>query len=444
MNSPALTPLQIARNSLKAAGYNPQTRVQIPSVSDNLIMVGSNRQIMETEATEVIASGSAGTGKSVSWLRKLHVTAVMYPGSRQAIIRKTRVSLTESALVTYEQKVLGLNHPMLHTGATRAHRHNYTYPNGSEIIIAGLDTPSRVLSTEFDRIYVQEAIELNEEDWETLLSRLRNGKTPYHQLGGDTNPDAPAHWLNQRSLRGQTPMIFCKHEDNPRLYWDGQWTQEGIEYLSKLDALTGVRKERLRYGRWVQAEGVVYDNFSVESNVSEDAEYNPDWRLVWGVDDGYAQGAGVGTESYHPRVILLANITPQGGVNVFYEYLATGELSDMSVANVLALPYKHPDLAYIDSSAAELKARIWGAGISATGATHPVSEGIKNLRRLICDGNGVRLLKVHPRCKNLIREFQSYRYNVNSQAVAGEPKPIKQDDHALDALRYATYHLRFT
>lgn len=414
------------------------------AVSDGLELIGSNLQIIETTATEVIASGSAGTGKSVSWLRKLHLTAVQYPGSRQAIIRKTRVSLTESALVTYEQKILGLNHPMLHTGATRAHRHNYIYPNGSEIIIAGLDTPSRVLSTEFDRIYVQEAIELNEEDWETLLSRLRNGKTPYHQLGGDTNPDAPMHWLNQRSLRGQTPMIFCKHEDNPRLYRDGEWTPEGVEYIAKLDALTGIRKDRLRHGRWVQAEGVVYDNFSTEHNVSNDAEYNPDWPVVWACDDGYSQGAGVGSESYHPRVFLLLNITPRGGVNVFYEYVVTGELSDQSINNVAELPYKRPDIAYVDSSAAELKGRLWALGISATGATHPVSEGIKNLRRLVCDGQGVRLLKIHPRCKHLIREFQSYRYNLNSQAVAGEPKPIKQDDHGLDALRYGTFHLRYT
>jgi phage terminase large subunit len=208
--------------------------------------------------------------------------------------------------------------------------------------------------------------------------------------------------------------------------------------------MTGLQYQRLVLGKWVQAEGVVYDNFSVEGNVSDEAEYNPDWRLVWGVDDGYAQGAGVGSESYHPRVILLANITPQGGVHVFYEYVMTGELADVSIANVLALPYKRPDIAYVDSSASELKARIWGAGISATGATHPVSEGIKNLRRLVCDGSGIRLLKIHPRCKHLIREFQSYRYNVNSQAVAGEPKPIKQDDHGLDSLRYLTYHLRYT
>lgn len=118
--------------------------------------------------------------------------------------------------------------------------------------------------------------------------------------------------------------------------------------------------------------------------------------------------------------------------------------AERSLDTVLEWPYPRPELAYVDSSAVELLARIWERSIAATGATHRVSEGIKNVRRLICDGNDVRLMQIHPRCTHLIREMQSYSYDENSKLVeVGEPKPLKIDDHSCDALRYMTWHLRF-
>jgi len=85
-----------------------------------------------------------------------------------------------------------------------------------------------------------------------------------------------------------------------------------------------------------------------------------------------------------------------------------------------------------------------GPGLVHIPATHPVSEGIKNVRRLICDGNGVRLLLIHPRCKQTINELLNYQYDENSNAAsAGERKPLKLDDHSGDTIRYLTYHLRY-
>ena len=106
------------------------------------------------------------------------------------------------------------------------------------------------------------------------------------------------------------------------------------------------------------------------------------------------------------------------------------------------LTYKQPELAAVDSSAAELRHRIGERGIMHSGATHEVSEGIKLVRRYICDGQGVRLLQIHPRCVNLINEMQSYRYDDKSLHVkAGEPKPKKIDDHCVDALRYMLWSI---
>lgn len=242
---------------------------------------------------EFLYSGPAGTGKSRTILEKLNMAANKYPGCRILITRKTRASLTESTLVTWENHVIPAGHPILF-GASgheiqRQNRKSYRYPNGSEVVLGGMDKPTRILSTEYDIIYVPEAIELGLGDWETLMSRLRNNRIPYQQMIADTNPDADTHWLYQRCLQGRTRMIESRHEDNPVLFnaRKGAWTEFGEEYLSTLDRLTGARKQRLRYGRWVGAEGVVYDEYDSLVHSDNRESYPGDWMRVWVVDFGF-------------------------------------------------------------------------------------------------------------------------------------------------------------
>src|SRR5271165_3042864 len=133
---------------------------------------------MTCRLPEVLLSGPSGTGKSRSVLEKLHLAAERYPGMRGLIVRKTRESLTESALVTFETHVVPEGHPAL-AGPRRNQRHVYLYPNGSEIIVGGMrqagkDMTQKVMSTEYDVIHCQEAIELDEGEWEKLTTRLRN------------------------------------------------------------------------------------------------------------------------------------------------------------------------------------------------------------------------------------------------------------------------------
>jgi phage terminase large subunit len=115
--------------------------------------------------TEVILDGPAGTGKSRANLEKLHLCALKYPGMRGLIVRKTRTSLTQTGLVTFEEKVLPEGSPIAR-GAARANRQSYLYPNGSEVVVGGMDKAIKIMSTEFDLIYEMEASELTETDHE--------------------------------------------------------------------------------------------------------------------------------------------------------------------------------------------------------------------------------------------------------------------------------------
>lgn len=246
--------------------------------------IGGAAEFFACRDKEVLCESGAMTGKSHSLLRKADWTAWQHPGCRQFFARDTRKSMTESVLEEFETAILWPGHPAIVGTAQRAQRSHYVYPNGSEIVLFGLDDPGDAMSTQYDRGYVFEATQVKQEAWELLLSRMRKGKTDYHQLVADCNPDRRGHWLNKRFPQPGEPnpkpvfaadgrlvssqrRIGYRHEDNPRLFDPdtGEKTEFGYEYIDgTLAMLTGARRERLLYHRWVSEEGQVWPEYDPE------------------------------------------------------------------------------------------------------------------------------------------------------------------------------------
>lgn len=252
---------------------------------------GTAQRVMECRDPEVLLSGPAGTGKSRACLEKVHLMCLLNPGMRALVIRKTLVSLTSTGLVTYEEHVakeaLAAGHVKFFGGSAREPA-SYRYTNGARLVVGGMDNPTKVMSSEYDLIYVQEATELTEDDWEKCTTRLRNGKVSFQQIIADCNPDVPTHWLKVRSDKGTTTMLESRHEDNPGLYNDGTKTPFGEQYLGKLDALTGVRNLRLRHGKWVAAEGQIYEQWdSADVHLIDRFDIPREWSRWWAVDFGF-------------------------------------------------------------------------------------------------------------------------------------------------------------
>jgi len=217
---------------------------------------------------ELCVHAAAGTGKTRGILEKLNYCAMRWAGMRGLLCRKTRASLSGTTLEIFENEVLPANSP-IKSGANRYHRTHYAYPNGSEIVLGGLDNPDRIMSGQFDLIVIDEATECDQEDWEKLMTRLRNGVMPYQQIIGMCNPNAPTHWLRRRMDAGETTEIQSLYDDNPR-WWDhkrNDWTDEGRDYIAKLDRLKGVRYEQLRLGLWVAAEGQIWPMFNASKHL---------------------------------------------------------------------------------------------------------------------------------------------------------------------------------
>lgn len=249
-----------------------------------------------------------------------------------------------------------------------------------------------------------------------------------------TTPAGIFHWLYEIFIASplrSSKVVHVRTSENPHA---------GESYEQDLRAqYAPLFAQQELDAEWISFEGLVYPEFSLQFSVTTQAAWKEGRATIWGVDDGYAKGDGPGHANYHPRVILVGQVTALGGLDIFAEYYSVGE-SDYQTS--IEKVRRFPSIAMVDSSAAMFRGALLKAGIRTYPATHRVSEGVKNVRRLLYDANGERLLRIHPRCKQLIREMQSYRYNERVSVVhAGEPQPLKLDDHGPDALRYMAQYL---
>ena len=405
---------------------------------------GNNAELIRTRAPEVMLSGPAGTGKSLACLHKLHRCAQKYPGMRGLIVRKTRESLTQSALVTFEDKVMSRAwYRRIGGNCQRRVRQSYIYPNGSEIVVGGIDKASKVMSNEYDLIYENEAVELSEGDHEALSSRLRNGVMPYQQIIGDTNPDAPTHWIKQRASAGGIDLLETRHEDNP-LYWDdvGQaWTEAGQLYMARLERLTGVRFLRLRRGIWAGAEGQIYDEWDEAIHVIDPFDIPAEWPRYRSIDFGYT----------NPFVCQWWALDPDGRLYLYRElYAPTRLVSDWAVQIVLCSEGEHIECTPADWDA-EGRATLESCGVRTEPACKDVSPGIEAVqRRLRKAGDGrprlfvfrsatvardVRLVEAK-KPASTVEEIPGYVWAPPLPNRAPKEEPRKIDDHGCDAMRY--------
>src|SRR4051812_27825114 len=98
---------------------------------------GAAKEVFERRDPEVLLDGPAGTGKSRACLEKLHLAALKYPNMRGIIARKVRNDLKEAAIQTFDNHVVSPYDNVQKVGGENVT--HYEYPNGSRIVVAGLD-----------------------------------------------------------------------------------------------------------------------------------------------------------------------------------------------------------------------------------------------------------------------------------------------------------------
>jgi phage terminase large subunit len=424
---------------------------------------GAAQAIFTARDPEVLLSGPAGTGKSRACMEKLHMMALKNPGMRALICRKTATSLSSTALVTWQRFVIPEAKKageVWFYGGSAQEAPQYKYKNGSVVAIGGMDNPDKIMSSEYDVVYVQEATELTETDWETITTRLRYWSISFQQIIADCNPSYPQHWLKQRCDRGVCRLLPSRHEDNPTLFDDlGGLTVRGADYISKLDRLTGVRLQRLRYGKWVAAEGVIYDQFMNQYHVVDripEGDWELDhagvpvsWPRFWGVDFGFV----------NPFVLQCWAEDPDGRLWLYREIYHTHITVDVHARTILAIVAPNgkwrepkPRSVVCDHDAEGRAVLERELGITCDPAHKSVLEGIEavQVRIKTQDEEGAPIagypriffvnnctVKIDQgladvgRPVSTIEEIPGYVW-----ADKTKEQPVKEDDHGCDAMRY--------
>ncbi len=411
---------------------------------------GGARRLFHSKAPRILMDGPAGTGKTRGILEYAHAVMDKYPGLRVLACRKTRASMTDSVLVTWETKVLGVEHPLVMGGCSRETRREYAFPNGSVFVIGGLDKPEKTFSAEYDLVLIFEAIECDADDVELLLRTLRNGArvidgNPVHQLIMDTNPGPQGHWLNHRDE--WMTRILSRHEDNPYLWDDvaGKWTQAGAEYIRNLDSLTGHRLARLRHGRWVASEGNVYPEFDAAVHLIDAMPTGwESWPKRRAIDFGYKDPFVCQWWALH-----------DGDLYLYREVYHTGRTVKQHADQINRLSEGETyELTTADHDA-EDRATLHENGIGTVPAVKDIAQGIDAVRTRLAKGaNGKPSLYIvrsalverdqalvdtkRPTCT--VDEFDCYIWKKHRDGIEKD-EPVDRDNHGMDTMRYATMSL---
>ena len=195
-------------------------------------------------------------------------------------------------------------------------------------------------------------------------------------------------------------------------------------------AFRGVFYRQYILGEWVSAEGAVYPMWDDEQNTYLDdgrEEYREGRRLC-AIDYGTANPCVFLDVRDDGRVFRIA------GEYYWDSAAASRQKTDAEYAEDLTafLGGDRDVLIIVDPSAASFKAELRNRGYRIQDAKNNVREGIATTAVLI----GKRqVLAERNRCPNLLREIHSYVWDDRAR-LRGEERPLKERDHAMDALRY--------
>lgn len=365
-----------------------------------------------------IWEGSIRSGKTYASLWRFIDEAKHGPSGDFAIICRTYDSF-ERNIYPELSKILGR-----HVQYIRGKRQLYIKERKCHIITADdSSAEAKIRGCTLAGAYVDEITIIPENVFIMLLGRLSVAKS---KLFGTTNPDSPYHWCKKWMEDNKDVITFKFHiDDNPFI------ERKKKDELKR--QFKGLWYKRFIEGKWVQAEGAIYDFFDEKVHVIDHPLSQANHYVV-GVDYG----------TTNPCAFILIGYNPHRYPNIWVEdeYYYNSRTHQRQKTDseyvedlIKFIQFRNVQGIYLDPSAASFRAALIQSGVdNVIDAINEVNPGIGYTAMKLGDGG----LKICRKCTNLIAEFQSYVWDEKSVKL-GVDKPKKENDHALDALRYVMY-----
>ena len=402
-----------------------------------LILRGGNAAFWDARDKEILVEGPRGTGKTRTILELLNQLCHAFPGLIVIVARKYQKTLASTCIRTFEEQVKKVGDGVSFFGGNDTEPACYRYPNGSKIIPRGMDDPEKVKSSEADIVYVNEATELSEDEWESWLPSLRHvgpGGQPiiqHRRLIGDCNPAHDKHWLVKRRNEGRLRWIKTTIRDNP-LYTnaDGSFTPDGEAYMDTLTGLSGIRRQQWIDGEWVGMENAIYPQLDRAKHLTLLPE-----RVSWG-----AGAIGVDRGDEHPNAVVAVQRDSLSGVWWVRECWCEAGSNRQDVKfRVRAMRTRFrinrgrvdPNQSWMGD---ELGFKVAKKGPGTRKQRIDMVAAWLDAGALMFDLNGEGV-------EALVDEMQTYRWEKRETLTFAELVPVRIDDDRVAALEYAVEEL---
>lgn len=294
---------------------------------------------------------------------------------------------------------------------------------GEDVYCLGAEKVSQVAKIQGSSIkycYGDELAKWNREVFYMLQSRLDK---PYSCFDGACNPEFPNHWLKEFIDRTDIDLYLQGYTifDNPFL------PQGFVDNLCKEYAGT-VYYKRYILGEWALAEGLIYPMW--QDAIEEPPDGEPEKRVL-SMDYGTMNAFAAGLWEKHGNIWYLVDEYYYSGREEGTQ--KTDEEYAVALEKWLSPVFSQADgiklRTIIDPSAASFIALLRKRGkYHVIPADNAVLDGIRETATCLQTGK----IKVSSRCKAWIKEVQGYVWDED----ATDDKPIKENDHMQDAVRY--------
>lgn len=359
--------------------------------------------------------GSAGSGKSYTIAQKIIIRCCREP-IKVLVCRRYATTLRNSCFSLFKE-ILSKWQLTKYVKVKETDM-SITFPNGSQIIMTGLDEETKLLSlTNISSIWVEEAFEVEKPKIEQLNLRMR-GQASNQQIFLSWNPISKNSWLYDFTVTNPPNNSVFSHstyKDNPFL---------NAEYIQALDEMEFRNPARYRvYGRgeWgVDSEGLVITNWRKEEfDPMELAAGGLEHRA--GMDLGWIDKSAI-VDTLYDRANKI--------IYVFNEFYKAGcQLSELAEA-IRSMNLQKTKI-YVDAAEPRSIQFFKNEGINAV-ACAKGKDSVKAGLMFLQD----HLIIVHPKCENFVNELENFSYIKSKQTGEWTEDTTHEFSHAIDACRY--------
>ena len=424
---------------------------------DNIIFQphpGPQTEALQRSEYEILYGGARGGGKTtagMAWL--IHPDYIKHPLYRALVIRRNYDDLKDwidrarFMWRSFEMEVVG--NPA-----------EFRFASGAKIRTGHLqdrDSYTKYLGHEYHRLVLEEASLIpNELDYLRLISSVRSTISELRpSIFLTTNPGGPGHlWLRDRFVNharnksytdpttGRTRIFIpAKVTDNPTLM------KEDPHYIKSLEALPDELKRAWLDGDWDIFAGQYFKKWRHDVHVIDPIEIPNHWYKYRAIDYGYAA----------PFCCLWLAVDYDRNVYVYKEHYEAGQDLNYHIDKIKEKSEKEEYMATLGDPSMWIRnpqntnksdttapshqgiAHIMQfAGINMIKANNDRINGWNLIRQYLDHGKELKpKIKVFSTCENLIRTLPSMIHDDRRP----EDLDTKQEDHAMDALRYGLYHI---